>query len=146
MATLQTGNCEHCLTEYHYDIWHSGFSDLTYAYCDSCGMLATLNSWDPRCSKLPPHSSWHREIDAVLEPSIEPCVCGGKFRKGSDPRCPHCKLPISAEYAARFIERNAPGTSKGWHWQRTWTGLYCFAVEDPANPGTLRHMKDPFHF
>jgi hypothetical protein len=144
MAQLQMGNCEHCRKEYRYELWHTGFADLTYAYCDACGMLATLNLWDPRWSKLPTNSSGHREIETILEPFLESCICGGKFRKGSQPRCPHCKFPLSAEYAASFIEDNAPGTAKGWRWQRSWSGLYCIAIEDLANPGTLRRMKDPY--
>jgi hypothetical protein len=144
MARLQNGDCEHCHKEYRYEIWHTGFGDLSYAYCDSCGMLAAFNLWDPRWSKLPPNSSVHREIESILEPFLDSCICCGHFRKGSQPRCLQCKTPISSEYAATFIERNAPGTATGWRWQGNWSGLYCIAIEDAANPGILRRMKDPY--
>jgi hypothetical protein len=28
------------------------------------------------------------------------------------------------------IEADAPGTAKGWRWQRNWTGLYCVILAD----------------
>ena len=32
--------------------------------------------------------------------------------------------------ATEWIEANAPGTKKGWRWQKNWTGLYCILVEE----------------
>jgi hypothetical protein len=37
---------------------------------------------------------------------------------------------LSAELGASYIEKNAPGTQKGWRWQRNWSGNYCMVVED----------------
>ncbi len=70
-----------------------------------------------------------QEICAAMEPFLKPCECNGAFRRGSSPRCLHCKQPISAD-PAPYIETNAPGTAKGWRWQRNWTGLYCIVIED----------------
>jgi hypothetical protein len=36
---------------------------------------------------------------------------------------------LSAEVATGYIEKNAPGTSKGWRWQRDWQGTYCIVIE-----------------
>jgi hypothetical protein len=64
------------------------------------------------------------EIAKEMEPRLEPCSCSGRFLKGSSPRCPHCKKPLSASKATSFIEDQAPGTKKGWRWQQTWSGIY----------------------
>jgi hypothetical protein len=106
-------------------------------------MLATLDAWNPEMKKLPTDVGWHHEINSEVELFLAHCPCGGNFRKGAGPRCPHCKMPLSAESATEHIEQNAPGTAKGWHWQRNWSGLYGFAIEDPERPGVLRMMKDP---
>jgi hypothetical protein len=143
VTNLQKGDCQHCRKEYCYQLWHSGFSDMSYAYCDTCGMVATLDYWNKNLSRLPPMPSHYLEIDAALEPFLRQCSCGGHFRKGASPRCPHCNATLSADHAAGHIERNSPGSAKGWHWQRSWNGLYCIAIEDPANPGNLRWIKDP---
>ena len=144
ITSRKVGNCEHCQAEFRYELWHSGFGDLSYAYCGDCGMLATLSVWDPRWSKLPPSNSAHKEIESALDPYLLPCLCGGRFHNGAGPRCPHCRTLLSPVHASEFIERDAPGTAKGWRWQRSWSALYCIAIEDPSNPPNLKLMKNPF--
>jgi hypothetical protein len=143
MAKIDQGQCEHCSQVYNYMLLHSGFGDKAYAYCETCGKLATLDGWNPRMKNIPVDVGWHHEINTDVERYLLPCSCGGRFRKGASPRCPHCTVPLSAERAAGHIEQNAPGTAKGWLWQRNWSGLYCVAIEDPKNPGTFRTVKDP---
>jgi len=36
---------------------------------------------------------------------------------------------LSAVTATSYIESNAPGTKKGWRWQRNWSGLYGIVIE-----------------
>jgi hypothetical protein len=144
MFTFHKGDCEHCWRTYRYTLWQAGFGDFSYAYCDSCGMLATFAYSNKNVLNLPPLSARHQVIDAEWEPFAGPCACGGHFRTGASPRCPYCHLPLSAEYAASHIERNSVGAAKGWRWQRSWSDLYCMAIEDPADPGNLRQMVDPF--
>jgi hypothetical protein len=71
----------------------------------------------------------HKSISAGIEPYLEPCNCGGTFRSNASPRCPRCLHSLSPETAARWIEANAPGTSKGWRWQRNWSGVYAIVIE-----------------
>jgi hypothetical protein len=59
-----------------------------------------------------------------MEVHLEPCSCGGRFLKGSSPRCPECKQPLSASEATSYIEDQAPGTKKGWRWQQNWSDIY----------------------
>ena len=135
-------NCDHCEKSFRYVLRHCGFGDSAYAYCDSCGMLALLDLWripEPLKKVCP---IGHGEIDQQVEQFLTHCVCGGQFRKGASPRCPHCRELLSALAMTAPIERNAPGTAKGWRWQKSWDGLYCIAVEDHDH--ALRFVKDPW--
>ena len=145
MLNLHTGDCEHCLRSYRYSLWHCGFGENSYAYCDKCGMLALLNYSNPVVAKLPELSVRYQMIDAAWEPFLRRCACGGRFRQGAAPRCPGCRQEFSAEYAGRHIEANSRGADRGWRWQMSWRGLYCMAVEDPAHPGTLHQVIDPYY-
>jgi hypothetical protein len=107
---------------------HNGFNDTGYAYCDSCGMTTLVGGWDdtrrpaaaPLCIQGP--------IQIETEPWLESCACGGHFSANAEPRCPKCQVALSAEDASTFIEKNAPGTKKGWKWQRSWNGIYCIVI------------------
>jgi hypothetical protein len=143
MVLLKKGDCEHCHRTYHYSLWHSGFGDNSYAYCDQCGMLATLSYSNPEVASFPTPSANFQEIDEAWEPLMRPCECGGSFRKGASPRCPVCNEVLSPTYAAEHMEKQAVGAGRGWHWQMNWSGVYCMAVEDPQDPGTLRQIVDP---
>ena len=125
---VSNGTCEHCKKTFGYWLLHSGFNDSVYAYCDSCGTTAVLSLWDKRMPKLR-NCPVHQEMCSAMASDLLPCACGGTFRKGSAPRCPHCNKSLSAEFATKYLENNAPGTQKGWRWQRDWSGLYCIIIE-----------------
>jgi hypothetical protein len=144
MFALHKGDCEHCLRTFRYTLLHAGFGDFSYAYCDCCGMLATFNYSDSILVKLPPPAAPHQVIDSDWEPFLDACACGGSFRSGAAPRCVFCNSVLSAVHAATHIERNTVGSGRGWHWQGNWTDLYCIALEDPKDPGSLRQVEDPF--
>ena len=144
MFALHKGDCEHCLRTFRYTLLHAGFGDFSYAYCDCCGMLATFGYSNSVLVKMPPPSAPHQVIDPEWEPHLDPCSCGGHFRSGSAPRCVLCNGALSADHAAAHIERNAIGAGRGWRWQRNWTDVYCVALEDPRDPGSLRQVEDPF--
>lgn len=123
-----TGTCEHCGGTFAIEIFHNGFGDSSYTYCERCGETAILSGWsrqwpkDVKCTQA--------EIAAEMERHLQKCECGGKFTKGNSPRCPLCKEPLSAEKATEYIEAQAPGTKGGWRWQRNWHGLYCAVIEN----------------
>ena len=143
MVILKKGDCEHCERNYRYSLWHSGFGDNSYAYCDQCGMLAILNYSNPQLAGLPPFTTQYAEIDDSWEPYLSACPCGGQFRKGQSPRCPFCSEKLSPTHAAEHIEAQAQGAGKGWRWQGDWHGVYCMAIDDPNNPGALLQVNDP---
>lgn len=143
MVILKKGDCEHCGLYYRYSLWHSGFGDNSYAYCDECGMLATFNYSNPQVAGFPTHSVQYGEIEQSWEPFLRSCVCDGHFRKGALPRCPHCNEKLSPIHAAGHITARALGATKDWQWQNSWSGVYCIAIDDPQSPGTPRHIVDP---
>jgi len=122
------GICEHCCERFDYSIYHCGFSDCSYAYCDLCGRTAILSMWDNRWPKLS-DCQVQQEICSAMEAHLEPCECGGTFRKGASPRCPYCNQILSADLSASYIEKNAPGAKSGWRWQRNWSGYYCVVIQ-----------------
>lgn len=130
------GTCEHCGAQFNYWLSHSGFGENAYAYCDSCGKTAILSHWNKKMPRLP-DCPGQQEICAAMEPYLQPCSCGGRFRRGAAPRCPHCNQKLSAERASAYIEENAPGAKKGWRWQRNWSGIYSISIED-------RRVRDNF--
>ncbi len=130
------GTCEKCTREFAYSLLHSGFAEVAYANCDSCGKTAILSLWDKRMPKLA-NCPGQQEICSELEKYLHVCQCGGRFKRGSHPRCPHCSEPLSAELATAYIEGNAPGTKKGWRWQRNWSGLYGIVIEGNRVVGNL---------
>jgi hypothetical protein len=123
------GQCDTCRFKFAYQIVHNGFSDSAYAYCDACGMTALVGGWDD--NKKPPEAPLKIQgpIQQETERWLRPCECGGLFRADSSPRCPKCRSALSAERATAYIEKNAPGTRKGWRWQQSWRGTYCLIIE-----------------
>jgi hypothetical protein len=47
------------------------------------------------------------------------------------------KQTLSSTAASEYLESNAPGTAKGWKWQRSWSSLYCIVIEGKS-------AKDPW--
>jgi hypothetical protein len=130
------GTCKTCNQTFGYMLIHNGFSDSAYAYCDLCGKTALFSAWSPTAPKGI-DVGFHGPLRQAVEARVQPCSCGGAFRGSAPPRCPRCGERLSAEQAAEYLERNAPGTAKGWRWQRTWGGLYAIIIED-------RVVNDPW--
>ncbi len=127
MSPDMIGNCESSAHTFKIEIFHCGFGDTCYAYCDRCGRTAILSLW----SKQWPAGvkGTQAEIPAEMEQHLAACECGGRFAKGNSPRCPSCNEPLSANKAAEYLEAQAPGAKLGWRWQRNWTGLYCAVID-----------------
>ncbi|MBI1784131.1 hypothetical protein HYR69_03225 [Candidatus Sumerlaeota bacterium] len=101
--TKEQGICEHCRKALGYYLIHNGFDESSYAYCDKCGMTALLNTYYEDQPGIPRH----RCITSEGENRLAACSCGGSFRSGASPRCPHGYRPMSAVLATEFIEAHA---------------------------------------
>lgn len=132
------GTCEHCRAQFWYSLVHNGFNDSAFAYCDSCGRVAILSA---SCERIPEEADFHAHgpVSVDSEPWLQPCECGGSFRAGASPRCPTCRFELSAHAALPCIEANAPGSSKGWRWQDSWSGLYAIVIEGRFVSDNWRH-------
>jgi hypothetical protein len=129
MARDDIGTCDSCSSYFSYQLIHNGFNDTAFAYCDRCGCTAFLNGYCkavPSAAKLTIGGPVNIEAEALLAH----CVCGGNFKAGASPRCPHCRAELSGDAAGAYIEGNTPGTAKGWRWQGSWRGPYCIVVEN----------------
>jgi hypothetical protein len=124
------GVCEHCAKKFSYSLFHNGFGDSAYGYCDRCSYTVILSGWTktPADAKLKIQAPITKEIESFLKA----CPCGGAFRAPGGPRCPHCSQELSAILATTYIEANAPGTKKGWRWDQRWDGIYGIVIEDRA--------------
>jgi hypothetical protein len=87
--------------------------------------LIDTNYKDRTAEGFPPH----RSITSKAEPYLAACECGGEFKAGAAPGCPHCKRELSATRAGAWIEANAPGAKKGWKWQNDWVSLYAIIID-----------------
>jgi hypothetical protein len=134
------GYCDGCGDVFEYQIIHNGFNDTAYAYCDTCGMITFVGGWDDQSKPPGAPLKIQGPIQRETEPWLQACSCGGTFRHDAAPRCPHCRAPLSAEAATEYIERNAPGTRKGWRWQRSWSGIYCLIVAGRSTINNWRQM------
>ena len=90
VAYAQCPNCQKRVGYY----WFSGMGDLIpHFYCDRCSNLY--------------HSKAHREVlksskatQELLDKlgaSLPGCPCGGHFRPGQFPKCPHCEYEFRSK-------------------------------------------------
>lgn len=125
------GSCEHCNATFPYALIHNGFNDSVYAYCACCGLVAFISAWD---NKIPLAANFkaHKVITEEMKLLIKPCSCGGSFSNKASPRCPSCKEVLDPYKATKWIEKDAPGTAKGWRWQGNWFGLYAIIIDNKS--------------
>jgi hypothetical protein len=123
-----TGWCQHCGGTFRYRLVHNGFGNTAYAYCGNCSFTVLLGEWSQAAKRVPFQSQ--RRISPDLEPLLKPCPCGGNFFASAEPRCPNCAHPLSAIEATNYIEKNAPGTARGWRWDQSWSGVYSIAINN----------------
>jgi len=140
-APIDIGICEACRREFHYRLIHNGFNDSAYIYCDQCGRCALFDGGKRSSAPFSPYLHSHI-ADPSLEALLKRCPCGGRLAVAAVPRCPHCRAEIDAVFATGYLERNAPGTKKGWRWQRSWRGLYSVIIEGQVLNDWLRDTQE----
>ena len=118
-----------CHESFEYYLVHNGFNSSCYSYCDKCGRTVFVYGHGMPGSSADP---FDHKLGPSAESVLPPCSCGGRFRADAGPRCPKCRLPISAEEATSWLEAQALGTKGGWRWQQAWHGLYSIVINQSA--------------
>lgn len=138
-AENDQGQCETCHKNFGYRLIHNGFNSTVYAYCAKSGEISLLSLWNvPQGIEIKEYGVIPQQVELLLND----CECGGTFRKGTSPRCPHCNSELSAIAAAKYIEANAPATGDGWRWQQSWEGLYAIIVQDKCIDDNWKEAAD----
>ena len=122
------GFVPHCGGAFRYRLIHNGFNDSAYAYCNRCSFTVLLSGWNHAAQRI--GLRIHQRITPHVEALLKPCPCGDAFLSSAEPKCPHCARSLSAAKATTYIERDAPGTAKGWRWQQSWSGIYSVVLND----------------
>jgi hypothetical protein len=83
-------NCPHCnriIKYYHY----SGMGDLApHFYCDSCSNIFYRESDRVKIYG----KDLTEELLFEIIKDLPKCICGGQFKAGANPKCPHCKKEL----------------------------------------------------
>ena len=84
-------------------IYHAGFNDVGFFYCDNDPTVLTFSAYDESYKKLISNKKpWApraggdltKHEQRLIERHLRPCPCGGRFRFQNKPRCPSCGSSI----------------------------------------------------
>ena len=82
--------CKKCKRVIRYYLY-SGMGDVApHFYCDSCSNVFFRESDNHLLHTQGPTESLLNQLAA----SLPECPCGGRFRPGMNPKCPHCKFEL----------------------------------------------------
>ena len=98
MAPKKTVICAHCKRKMVLKgPYHAGFSNQGFLYCDKDSTILVFDTFN-RCynNVIPNKHPWMLTIQErqTVEHRLKPCPCGGLFKFGNKPRCPHCEKLI----------------------------------------------------
>lgn len=91
-------SCPGCAAQL-FAVDHSPYLDDHRLYCDRCPQAIEIRFHDPTyrrvCARLPAQHTWE-QIMTAIEPLLQPCECGGRFRGDSPRRCFTCGAAVPA--------------------------------------------------
>lgn len=104
--------CESCGKSFLFRMYHVGFSEVDYYYCECCTNYLAVSLWDKKYNQLldklqvkristfsAPCEFSEEEIRLnlenykLIEDQFISCACGGRFRYLANCLCPFCKTP-----------------------------------------------------
>lgn len=89
-------NCPTCLRTIKLKqkrMYHAGFSNLGFLYCNTCTSVLEFGVYNPHYTKIVGDKhpwSLNQKEKRNVENHLRPCPCGGKFEFDLEPRCPFC--------------------------------------------------------
>ncbi|MFX1466819.1 MAG: hypothetical protein ACFFA5_10135 [Promethearchaeota archaeon] len=105
-------SCDFCGKFFMFRMFHVGFSDVDYYYCDRCTNYLAVSIYDQKYNRLldklsakriSPFSQPNEFSDydiqlnldnyQLIEDHFVSCTCGGHFRYLANCLCPYCKSP-----------------------------------------------------
>ncbi len=105
-------SCDFCGKFFMFRMFHVGFSDVDYYYCDRCTNYLAVSLFDQKYDRLLDKLSAKRispfsqpydfsdydiqlnlENYQLIEDHFVPCTCGGQFKYLANCLCPYCKSP-----------------------------------------------------
>ncbi len=105
-------SCDFCGKFFMFQMFHVGFSDVDYYYCDRCTNYLAVSIYDQKYNRLldklsakriSPFSQPYEFSDYDIQLNLEnyqliedhfvSCTCGGHFRYLANCLCPYCKSP-----------------------------------------------------
>lgn len=78
-------------------VYHAGFSNSGFLYCDRCTNVLVFSSFDPNFESIVGKKHpWtlNEEERRAVERALVDCPCGGKFSFENPLRCPHCNASV----------------------------------------------------
>lgn len=113
--------CEPCTARSRARIFHSGFSNVEYLYCNSCCCTAILDFFSERSAILRDLAtrgwwSWRASTTSCsqIEGTLDDCGCGGRFTFEAEPRCPVCQHVLDLASVKRQLDAESWWRSDAW--------------------------------
>lgn len=92
-------SCSNTIRLEQMHIYHAGFSNLGFLYCDTCPNILEFSTYNRNYVAIVggkhPWTLVHKDKKKV-EDHLRQCSCGGKFKFDLKPRCPYCKSNLES--------------------------------------------------
>jgi hypothetical protein len=92
--SVKSISCPHCdgIIEYYN---YSGMGDLApHFYCDLCSNIFFRESDRTKIYG----KDLTEELLSEITEDLPRCICGGQFKAGANPKCPHCKKDLDHKH------------------------------------------------
>ncbi len=96
---LKCPNCKKLILLKQEYLYHAGFSNRGFLYCELCPTILEFSSYDRNYKKfIRDKGPWPLAVDEkqLIEKHLKYCPCGGRFRFDAPPKCPHCLGSIAS--------------------------------------------------
>jgi hypothetical protein len=92
-------NCGRVINLRQKSLYHAGFSNMGFLYCDTCPSILEFSTFNPNYTRIVGDKHpWmlNEEEKRLLEEHLAPCPRGGHFRFDAYPHCPYCNNSLAS--------------------------------------------------